>query len=112
MAQQAVAQHGPISLISVDKLADDACIIRTAMMGAPTVLVEKIPSETEVLDAFRMVERRLECQAKATFAMEAGGVNSMIPMVVAATFRLPIVDVDGIGRAFSERTNSWLTHQH
>ena len=102
MAQQAVAQHGPISLISLDEIADDAWIIPTAMMGAPTVLVEKIPSGTEVLDAFRMVERRLECQAVATFSIEAGGVNSMIPMVVAATFGLPIVDADGMGRAFPE----------
>ena len=102
MAQQAVARHGPISLISVDEIADDAWIIPTAMMGAPTVLVEKIPSGTEVLDAFRMVERRLECQAVATFSIEAGGVNSMIPMVVAATFGLPIVDADGMGRAFPE----------
>ena len=35
----------------------------------------------------------------------------MITMVVAATFRLPIVDVDGKGQAFLERTNSWPTHQ-
>ncbi len=102
MAQQAVTQHGPLSLISVDEIADDAWIIPTAMMGAPTVLVEKIPSGTEVLDAFRMVERRVECQAVATFSIEAGGINSMIPMVVAATFGLPIVDADDMGRAFTE----------
>ncbi len=102
MAQQAVSQHGPIQLLSLDEVPDDAWIIPTAMMGAPTVLVEKIPSGTEVLDAFRMVEQRLQCKAFATLSIEAGGVNSMIPMVVAASLGVPIIDADGMGRAFPE----------
>ena len=102
MAQQAVRQHGPIEMLSLDEVPDDAWIIPTAMMGAPTVLVEKIPSGTEVLDAFRMVEQRLQCKAFATLSIEAGGVNSMIPMVVAASLGVPIIDADGMGRAFPE----------
>ena len=72
------------------------------MMGAPTVLVEKIPSGTEVLDAFRMVEHHLQSRAFATLSIEAGGVNSMIPMLVAASLGIPIIDADGMGRAFPE----------
>ena len=34
--------------------------------------------------------------------MEAGGVNSMTPIVVAASQGIPIVDCDGMGRAFPE----------
>jgi len=102
MAQQAVAQHGSIQLLSLDEVPDDGWIIPTAMMGAPTVLVEKIPSGTEVLDAFKMLERRLQCRAVATVSAEAGGVNSMIPMVVAASLGVPLVDADGMGRAFPE----------
>src|SRR5918996_283790 len=81
MAQQAVVKHGPIQLLPLNEVPDDAWIIPTAMMGAPTVLVEKIPSGAEVLDAFRMLERRLQCKAVATVSAEAGGVNSLIPMV-------------------------------
>jgi uncharacterized protein len=102
MAQQAVARHGPVQLLPLDEVPDDGWIIPTAMMGAPTVLVEKIPSGTEVLDAFKMLERRLQCRAIATVSAEAGGVNSMIPMVVAANLAVPIVDADGMGRAFPE----------
>lgn len=102
MAQQAVARHGPVQLLPLDEVPNDGWIIPTAMMGAPTVLAEKIPSGTEVLDAFRMLERRLHCHAVATVSAEAGGVNSMIPMVVAASLGVPIVDADGMGRAFPE----------
>lgn len=102
MAQQAMARHGPIQLLPLDEVPDDAWVIPTAMMGAPTVLVEKIPAGTEVLDAFRLLERRLQCRAVATLSIEAGGVNSMIPMAVAAGLGVPIVDADGMGRAFPE----------
>jgi hypothetical protein len=102
MAQQAVAQHGPVQLLALNDMPDDGWIIPTAMMGAPTVLVEKIPSGSEVLDAFRMLERHLQCRAVATVSAEAGGVNSMIPIVVAASLGIPLVDADGMGRAFPE----------
>src|SRR5215470_2875081 len=102
MAQQAVAQHGPVPLLALDETPDDGWVIPTAMMGAPTVLVEKIPSGSEVLDAFRTLERRLQCRAVATVSAEAGGVNSMIPIVVAASLGIPLVDADGMGRAFPE----------
>ena len=38
----------------------------------------------------------------ATMPMEAGGVNSMIPFAVAAQLGIPLVDADGMGRAFPE----------
>ena len=34
--------------------------------------------------------------------MEAGGVNSMLPIAAAARLGLPLVDCDGMGRAFPE----------
>ena len=102
MAQQAIAEHGPISLLSLDEIPDNEWIIPTAMMGAPTVLVEKIPSGSEVIEAFKMVERHLQCKAAATMSIEAGGVNSMIPLVVAAALHIPLIDADGMGRAFPE----------
>lgn len=37
-----------------------------------------------------------------TFPMEAGGVNSMVPIASAASLGIPLVDCDGMGRAFPE----------
>ncbi len=65
MAQQAVAQYGPISLLSLDELADEEWVIPTAMMGAPTVLVEKIPSGNEVIQAFQLICRAMRCGLKS-----------------------------------------------
>ena len=41
MAQQAVAQHGPISLLSLDEFAYKERVIPTAMMGAPNEVEEE-----------------------------------------------------------------------
>lgn len=102
MALQAVQTHGPVKLIDVDEVPEDALVVPTAMMGAPTVLVEKIPSGKEMLHALRMLTDHLGRDAFATMPIEAGGVNSMIPIAVAATLGLPMVDADGMGRAFPE----------
>ena len=38
----------------------------------------------------------------AFMPIEAGGVNSMLPIAAAARLGLPLVDCDGMGRAFPE----------
>jgi DUF917 family protein len=102
MALQAIEKYGPVELLDVDELPDDAQIVPAAMMGAPTVLVEKVPSGKEVLDAFSILKDYLGKEIYATIPIEAGGVNSMIPIAVAATNRIPLVNADGMGRAFPE----------
>lgn len=102
MATQAIQEYGPVKLVEPEEITDDALVIPSAMMGAPTVLVEKIPSGTEVFAAFQSLENYLGKKVTATMPIEAGGVNSMIPLALAATLRLPVVDCDGMGRAFPE----------
>ena len=102
MAQQAIEEEGPVMLIDPDELEDDELVLPTAMMGAPTVMIEKIPEGMEAVRALRAAERRLGRAADATSPIECGGVNSQIPFVAAARARLPVVDGDGMGRAFPE----------
>ena len=91
-----------ITILDPDELADDLFVIPTAQMGAPTVMVEKIPAGTEPTLALRTLEKHLGRTADATMPIECGGINSMIPLVVAAETGLPVVDADGMGRAFPE----------
>jgi uncharacterized protein len=102
MVEAAIAQHGPITVVDASELDPDAFVISTAMMGAPTVMVEKIPKGDEAVRALRRLESHLGRRADATIPMECGGINSMIPLAVAAITGLPVVDGDGMGRAFPE----------
>lgn len=102
MAIQAIKQHGPVTLLDVDELADDDLVVPSAMMGAPTVMIEKLPSGDEIIKAFLALEAYLGQPIKATMSIEAGGLNSTTPFTVAAALGRPLVDADGMGRAFPE----------
>ncbi|QQE80473.1 DUF917 domain-containing protein [Alicyclobacillus sp. SO9] len=102
MAQQAIAEYGPVELISVDDLKEDDVVFPVAMMGAPTVFLEKVPAGQEGYAAVKRMERHLGKKVTALCPIECGGMNSMIPFVVAARMGVPVVDADGMGRAFPE----------
>ncbi|RXY99159.1 DUF917 domain-containing protein [Fictibacillus sp. S7] len=102
MALQAIEEYGEITLLDVDEVPDDAVVVPSAMMGAPTVMLEKAPSGEEAISAFKNLESYLGKKIFATMPIEAGGLNSMLPLALAAKLGLPVVDVDGMGRAFPE----------
>jgi hypothetical protein len=91
-----------ITVLDPSELADDDFVIPTALMGAPSVLVERLPAGTEALTALRCLESHLGSRATATMPIESGGINSTIPLLVSAVSGLPVVDADGMGRAFPE----------
>ena len=102
MAQQAIRKHGPVRMIDVAEVKDDDLVVPCAMMGAPTVMVEKIPQGEEILTAFRKLERFLDKKIDAILCAEAGGLNSTIPFVIGAMTGIPVIDGDGMGRAYPE----------
>ncbi|MDD5806919.1 MAG: DUF917 domain-containing protein [Eggerthellales bacterium] len=102
MALGAVKECGPVRLIDPDEVPDEQLCMPIAMMGAPTVLNEKAVNGSEYQEIIRMIEDGMDNKVYAIMPIEAGGVNSMLPIVAAARLGLPLVDVDGMGRAFPE----------
>ena len=102
MVEQAMREGHDVEIIDLDSVPDDALVIPTAMMGAPTVIVEKLPGGEETIASLRKLEAYLGRKAFATMPIEVGGINSTMPLVLGARLGLPIVDADGMGRAFPE----------
>jgi uncharacterized protein len=102
MALQAIKEKGPVKLLDVDEFPDDEWVIPTAMMGAPAVLLEKLPNGSEPENAFNIAKEVLGQKVTATMPIEAGGINSTIPIYAAARLGVPLIDADGMGRAFPE----------
>jgi len=102
MARKAIRDYGPVELYSLDELNADDLVVPTAMMGAPTVMIEKMPNGDDIVNAFHVIGKYLNRPIRATMSIEAGGLNSVVPIYVAARLRVPMVDCDGMGRAFPE----------
>jgi DUF917 family protein len=102
LCREALAQFGPVKLADPAKLSDDQNVFIAAAMGAPTVMIEKLFSLEDQDRALRALERHLGRQAHVITSAEIGGCNSMMPVAYAAMRQLPILDADGMGRAFPQ----------
>ncbi len=102
VAMGAVQECGPVTLLDPEEVPDDALIVPIAMMGAPTVLCEKGIGGEEYQTLYDTVSQFYGKPIYAFMPIEAGGVNSMLPIAAAARLGLPLVDCDGMGRAFPE----------
>ncbi|RKN04229.1 DUF917 domain-containing protein [Streptomyces radicis] len=102
LAARAIEEHGPVPVTALADVPDDALVVVVGGIGAPTVMVEKIPAVTEVTQAIDRLRPALPRPITHIACTEIGGVNSMLPIAAAARTGLPLVDADGMGRAFPE----------
>lgn len=91
-----------VEIISVDELDPDATVMTVGGMGAPTISQEKFNHGDEELRSLRLVEQYADVEVDAVVPGEIGGANSMAPLCVGAMADIPVVDGDGMGRAFPE----------
>jgi DUF917 family protein len=102
IARQTLLEHGSVALISPAELDDDAFVVPVGSVGAPTVSLELLPSVDEAAAAIRAFEEYVGRKADAIACFEVGGGNSLVPLAAAAACGVPLVDGDGMGRAFPE----------
>ncbi|MBX5485439.1 MAG: DUF917 domain-containing protein [Mycolicibacterium hassiacum] len=89
-----------VEVVSLDEVDDDWRIVTVGGMGAPTITIEKISRGTETYEAMRALESYIGRKVDAVIPAEIGGANSIEPMIVAAQAGIPVIDADGMGRAF------------
>ena len=102
LLQQQLRESGGVRIISPAKIDDDDFVVPVGCMGAPTVMTEKIPSIGALETALDTLERLVERRVTAIIPLEIGGINATVPLVIAARRGLPVVNGDGMGRAFPE----------
>ncbi|MEM7029793.1 MAG: DUF917 domain-containing protein [Chloroflexota bacterium] len=102
LVEQAIKDGCQVKLITLADLPDDSLVIPTALVGAPTVLIEKLPRGEELIRSLTQLEQHLGQTAFATMPAEGAGLNALMPLFVGARLGIPVVDADGMGRAFPE----------
>ncbi|WP_264484382.1 DUF917 domain-containing protein [Mesorhizobium sp. PAMC28654] len=91
-----------IRMVRPADMAADAQILGIGGIGAPTVGIEKIAEGGEGVRLLNALERHMGRKVDALLGDEIGGGNGIAPMLTAALVDLPVVDADGMGRAFPE----------
>jgi len=91
-----------IVLIDPKDIPDDIIVTIAACLGSALVLTEKPPNGNELLWVYEKLEKYLGKKVEAIIPPEAGGVNTPVPMAVAGVLGIPVIDGDGMGRAFPE----------
>ena len=102
MLRQAIRTHGPVTLMDPDELPEDGLVMTVAVVGAPTVLLEKIPAGTEFVGAVKALAAYMGRDPVALMPIEVGGCNTLFPLATAAEMGLPVLDADGMRRAFPQ----------
>ncbi len=102
ITKQLLREGKRIRMIRPRDLPDDAQIIGLGGIGAPTVGIEKMEEGNEGVRVLRAIEAHTGRKVDAVLGDEVGGGNGIYPMVTAAKLDLPVVDADGMGRAFPE----------
>jgi DUF917 family protein len=101
-ARELIRKGAQVRVIPLEALKDDAWIAEVGGIGAPVVGVEKIEEGGECYRAMRAVEETAGVKVSAVISAEIGGANAIEPIIAAAMAGLPVVDGDGMGRAFPE----------
>jgi len=99
-ALQAAEDFGPATLVDVDDLPGDSLIMPCGGIGAPLVALEKIEAGDEGERLRDLMQRHTGRTVAALMAGEIGGGHGLVPVTWAARMGLPVVDADGMGRAF------------
>jgi uncharacterized protein len=102
MALQAMEEHGPARIVSFDELPADGIVMPCGGVGAPTVSIEKFGNGGEGRRLRDRVEQLFGRPVVALMAAEIGGSNGLVPIVWASELGVPVLDADGMGRAFPE----------
>ncbi len=102
LTERALRACGGVELMPLDALDDDALVVAIGSVGSPTIMQEKPGNGHEAGWALDALEAFLGRRTTALIAFEAGGVNALVPFLAAAERGLPVLDADGMGRAFPE----------
>jgi uncharacterized protein len=100
MALVAVAAEGPVEVIGLDELPDDALVLPCGCVGAQQLADERVFSGDEGGALTRAFEDLRGARVAALMCFEVAGPGGLLPVAWAARAGLPLVDADGAGRSF------------
>lgn len=100
LAQQLMQRTGPVRLVPADTLPDSGWVALVAMAGSPVELEHRPATVEQFARPVQLLTEVLGLTFCAVMGAEIGGVNAIVPVLVAAQLGLPLVDAETLGRSF------------
>jgi DUF917 family protein len=95
-------QGAQVRVVDPEELSPHALGPVLSGMGAPTVGIERLPTQGRFGELVRHVAQALGRPVDFVAVGEVGGANALRPLCGAAEMGIPAVDADPMGRAFPE----------
>jgi DUF917 family protein len=99
-ARHAVREHGPVRVVGLDALPDEALVMPCGQVGSVAFAAERLWSGDEGRALREVIQRRRGEPVAALMPFQIGGANGLLPVLWAARLGLPLADADGMGRTF------------
>ncbi|XP_047130677.1 uncharacterized protein LOC100205321 [Hydra vulgaris] len=95
-------QGKKIRVISPSDMEEEDLAVPVAFFGAPNCIFEKLCNLKEIVNSFEAIKGYYnnDKNIKYVVSAEVGGLNSLVPLALAAIYGIPVVDADLMGRAF------------
>lgn len=100
--RKAMKEHGDPYLLDPSRVSDNALVVTVGAVGAATVFKERMPNLNALARAVAILQRIVGHKVDALVAAEAGGMNALLPIALGLRLNIPVIDADGMGRAFPE----------
>lgn len=99
-ALQALEDHGPVRIVQPDELDPGMLVMPVGIAGSSAVMSERVGGTEEPVHLRDKIEQLYGTRVGAVMASEIGGANGCLAVAWAARLGLPLVDADGMSRAF------------
>ena len=87
-------------LVQASEIDDDAFVLSVFGVGAPTAILEGLLSRRTFFEIIKRAEAYFDRKIDALISVEIGGINTLFPLALGAALDIPVLDADGMGRAF------------
>lgn len=100
LVEKQIDKYGCAEVISTNDLDKNCVVVPIAFVGAPLVMVEKIPNILSFESLLFQIRSDYPDKKIVLMPAEIGGCNALTPLLLASKYKIPLLDADLIGRAF------------
>jgi DUF917 family protein len=94
-------RNGPVPLRRVESVAPELPCVSVCVLGSGSAMADLPPAGDEFVSAVRQIERLQRVRFGAVYPLAAATVSALVAVVTASQLGVPLLDADGMGRAFA-----------